>query len=139
VRQPWASLIAVGLKTIEVRSRPWAYRGPLVICATAGAVTAGLAVVHAHDLLRRLPFLHGHHGVRGLRLDGCPFDLRQPLERDRVARRTAGAVFAVGSGRPGEAVAAGAFQSHRHRRTPLLISMKALTNPSACGPTRALP
>ncbi len=39
VRQPWASLIAVGLKTIEVRSRPWSYRGPLVICATACAVT----------------------------------------------------------------------------------------------------
>lgn len=39
VRQPWASLIAVGLKTIEVRSRPWQYRGQLVICATAGQVT----------------------------------------------------------------------------------------------------
>lgn len=39
VRQPWASLIAVGLKTIEVRSRPWQYRGPLVICATAHDIT----------------------------------------------------------------------------------------------------
>lgn len=35
VRQPWASLIAEGIKTVEIRSRPWAYRGPLVICATA--------------------------------------------------------------------------------------------------------
>lgn len=35
VRQPWAQLIAQGDKIIEVRSRPWPYRGPLVICATA--------------------------------------------------------------------------------------------------------
>jgi len=35
VRQPWASLIAEGYKTIEIRSRPWQYRGPLVICSTA--------------------------------------------------------------------------------------------------------
>lgn len=35
VRQPWASMIAQGDKTIEIRSRPWSYRGPLVICATA--------------------------------------------------------------------------------------------------------
>jgi hypothetical protein len=35
VRQPWAQLIAQGDKTVEVRSRPWSYRGQLVICATA--------------------------------------------------------------------------------------------------------
>ena len=35
VRQPWASLISEGLKHIEIRSRTWSYRGPLVICATA--------------------------------------------------------------------------------------------------------
>lgn len=34
IRQPWASYIACALKTIEVRSRPWKYRGKLVICAT---------------------------------------------------------------------------------------------------------
>jgi hypothetical protein len=34
VRQPWASLIAEGLKTIEVRSRRTKYRGPLLICAS---------------------------------------------------------------------------------------------------------
>lgn len=34
VRQPWASYIACGLKSIEVRNRPWKYRGKLVICAT---------------------------------------------------------------------------------------------------------
>lgn len=34
VRQPWASLIASGQKSIEVRSWPTKYRGPLVICAS---------------------------------------------------------------------------------------------------------
>lgn len=38
VRQPWAQLIAEGIKTIEIRSRPWKYRKPLVICATAKPV-----------------------------------------------------------------------------------------------------
>lgn len=38
VKQPWASLIASGKKTIELRMRrnqkPWGYRGPLIICAS---------------------------------------------------------------------------------------------------------
>jgi len=34
VKQPYASLIAVGEKTIEWRSRVWHYRGPVVICAS---------------------------------------------------------------------------------------------------------
>ena len=34
VRQPYASLIAVGEKTMEWRSRVWHYRGPVVICAS---------------------------------------------------------------------------------------------------------
>lgn len=33
IRQPWASLIAAGVKTIETRSWSTAYRGPLVIHA----------------------------------------------------------------------------------------------------------
>lgn len=33
VRQPWASLIAARIKTVELRSRPTKHRGPLVICA----------------------------------------------------------------------------------------------------------
>lgn len=33
VRQPWASMIARGEKTIEVRSWPTSYRGRLLICA----------------------------------------------------------------------------------------------------------
>ncbi len=35
VRQPWASLIATGRKTIETRTWSTGYRGPLLICATA--------------------------------------------------------------------------------------------------------
>ncbi len=33
VRQPWASLIAAGAKTIETRPRPTSYRGPVLIHA----------------------------------------------------------------------------------------------------------
>jgi hypothetical protein len=34
IRQPWAHLIAEGVKTVEVRSRPTKYRGPLLICVS---------------------------------------------------------------------------------------------------------
>lgn len=34
VRQPWAHLIAAGKKTVETRSRPTSYRGPLAIHAS---------------------------------------------------------------------------------------------------------
>jgi hypothetical protein len=34
VRQPWASLIALGEKTLECRSWTTRYRGPLLICAS---------------------------------------------------------------------------------------------------------
>lgn len=35
VRQPFASLIAIGKKTIEWRKKPFKYRGELLICASA--------------------------------------------------------------------------------------------------------
>mgnify|MGYP001294699278 CR=1 FL=1 len=35
VKQPWATLLVEGRKTIEVRSWSTQYRGPLVICASA--------------------------------------------------------------------------------------------------------
>ena len=35
IRQPWAGLIAAGLKSIEVRSWRTSYRGPLIIAACA--------------------------------------------------------------------------------------------------------
>lgn len=34
VKQPFASLITVGEKTIEWRKKPFNYRGPLVVCAS---------------------------------------------------------------------------------------------------------
>ena len=37
IREPWASLIAEGIKTIELRSWKTTYRGPLLICASRGA------------------------------------------------------------------------------------------------------
>jgi ASCH domain len=55
VRQPWASLIASGKKTIEVRSWRTHYRGPLLICAAKqprglGPVGVALAVVNLVDV-----------------------------------------------------------------------------------------
>mgnify|MGYP001598287829 CR=1 FL=1 len=47
VRQPWASLIASGKKTIELRRWKTSYRGPLLICASAhkqGTGPKGVAV-----------------------------------------------------------------------------------------------
>jgi hypothetical protein len=38
VRQPWASLIAAGIKTLDIRSTDCHYRGPLAIYATRGHV-----------------------------------------------------------------------------------------------------
>jgi len=47
VRQPWASLIANGSKTVELRRWKTSYRGPLLICASAnkqGKGPKGVAV-----------------------------------------------------------------------------------------------
>lgn len=41
VRQPWASLIAWGDKTIEHRSWETPYRGPLLIHASGRPICAG--------------------------------------------------------------------------------------------------
>ena len=62
VRQPWASLIVAGQKTVENRSRPTAYRGPLAI--HAGKSTAHIgpgsalitgAIIGIVDLVDCLP------------------------------------------------------------------------------------
>lgn len=42
IKQPWASLIATGRKTIELRSWPITYRGPLVIVSSASPDRAEL-------------------------------------------------------------------------------------------------
>lgn len=47
IRQPWASLIADGKKTIELRTWSTSYRGPLLICASAkphGNLPVGVAI-----------------------------------------------------------------------------------------------
>ncbi len=54
VRQPWASLIAEGKKTIETRTRRTLYRGPLLIVASArpkglGPVGCAMAMVDVVD------------------------------------------------------------------------------------------
>ena len=51
VREPWASMIASGKKTIEIRSRRTHHRGLLVICASQGG--GAVAIV---DLIDCRPF-----------------------------------------------------------------------------------
>lgn len=41
VKQPWASLVAYGEKTIEYRSWATDYRGPLLICAAWPSCESG--------------------------------------------------------------------------------------------------
>src|SRR5258708_14669636 len=59
VHQPWASLIAAGKKTIEVRSWSTRHRGPLLICATKrphrnDPIGVAVAVVKVLDVRRFL-------------------------------------------------------------------------------------
>jgi hypothetical protein len=42
IRQPWASLIATGKKTIETRTWPTKHRGPLLICVSQSPKRHGL-------------------------------------------------------------------------------------------------
>lgn len=80
VRAPWSELIARGEKTLEVRSRPTKYRGPLLICS--GVAWAPLGVQ-----------LFGHIGARGVavclvELVGCrPLTLQDSDEACFDVRR----------------------------------------------------
>ena len=38
IKQPWASLVAAGFKTVECRTWKTNYRGPLLICSSKGDV-----------------------------------------------------------------------------------------------------
>jgi hypothetical protein len=55
VKQPWASLIATGRKTVELRSWSTTHRGPLLICASRSPAYddlptgAALAIVEVVD------------------------------------------------------------------------------------------
>jgi len=41
IKQPWASLIAAGVKTLELRAWPTDHRGPLLICSSRRPVIDG--------------------------------------------------------------------------------------------------
>jgi hypothetical protein len=71
LHQPYASLVADGVKTIETRTWATSYRGPFVICSTK-------ALAHPHlwkDCLARVE-------ARGARQpNGDPYDDRHSLPR----------------------------------------------------------
>ena len=46
--QPWASLIADGRKTIETRSRPWSFIGPIAIHASKYADPVAMSHFYPH-------------------------------------------------------------------------------------------
>lgn len=48
VKDPWAALIAMGKKTVELRTWRVAYRGPLIIVASAARSSTPDAAVWAH-------------------------------------------------------------------------------------------
>lgn len=52
--EPWASLMATGAKTMETRSWPTSYRGPLLICASKKRDMESLALLRATEFKRGL-------------------------------------------------------------------------------------
>lgn len=50
VRMPWATLIATGQKTVEVRSWRTAHRGDLVICSSASVTALETDLCDAFDV-----------------------------------------------------------------------------------------
>lgn len=67
VRQPWASIIASGYKRYEFRTWATAYRGPLLICASAGFTkeerTDALGLFQAPALFQKMKevWIHPPH------------------------------------------------------------------------------
>ena len=74
VKQPWASLIASGKKTIELRSWPITYRGPLVIVSSASP---------DRDALGRFELASAPRGVTVALVDVV--DVRPALAADQRA------------------------------------------------------
>lgn len=74
IRQPWASLIAVGEKGIETRSFPTSYRGPVLIHASKSATR------EERELERLDPFRDALHGD----VDPEQTELPAPLPRGMV-------------------------------------------------------
>lgn len=83
IRQPWASLIAHGVKTIETRSWSTKYRGPLAIHAGKAKPERseeGCGVPVGHDWLPVEDFDGSwrlEHFARGC--TGAPYDIDMPL------------------------------------------------------------
>lgn len=83
IRQPWASLIAAGVKTIETRSWSTEYRGPLAIHAGKAKPERseeGCGVPVGHDWLPVEDFDGSwrlEHFARGC--TGAPYDIDMPL------------------------------------------------------------
>ena len=78
--EPWATLMRTGAKTIETRSWPTSYRGPLLICAAKKYVTKAmffhmpleiLAAIGAPTLPRLHRRLHYGQAVAVVRLVEC--------------------------------------------------------------------
>jgi activating signal cointegrator 1 len=61
--QPWATLCAIGAKTIETRGWNTAYRGPLAIHAAKGFGKADVALIQANDHFRRPLIAAGYLGM----------------------------------------------------------------------------
>lgn len=78
VRQPWAALLRSGAKKIETRSWSTRYRGPLVICASAGRPTGFYA-----DVARERGVLDAPLGVVMCLVD--VFDVRPGTVEDAAA------------------------------------------------------
>ena len=93
VRQPWASLIARGIKTIETRTWPTRYRGELLVVSTARPAIhpcgQALCVARLFDCrpMRKGDWLAAHcpeyHGAYAWVLDGVkpisPFPVKGRL------------------------------------------------------------
>lgn len=90
--QPWASLVAAGVKMHETRHWPTSYRGPIAICAAKTVDTAGAP----YELCRAV--LGRHWETRELRgavlavatLDACLHTERMDLAALTSADRDAG-------------------------------------------------
>lgn len=75
IRQPWASLIAHGVKTIETRSWRTHYRGPLAIHAGATPIGTGALSIGSWTNITGEPGARGQQAIAGGRPDDrifCP-------------------------------------------------------------------
>lgn len=64
--QPWATLVAFGLKTIETRRWGTEYRGPLAIHAARAISEAGLALLHQDERTRELMAAAGYASLEAM-------------------------------------------------------------------------